>query len=269
MNKIAKIRSKVGRMVKVVLPFYLFTFLLLSCGDFWEGGDPSTARTMTLQRKMVNLMVGDRYKIPVLFTPDEVSNQAVWWQAYDTDVATFENDSLVALSEGYTRIYAMSVSDRLQDSCLVNVLPQLYLNPRGYVHDMVIYAQVNIHGKTYIPGDEASYVICAYKDQELRGIGQMRRWQDRDYMELRVWSPFYYGELIDIRCYYRGQARVELFPDRFIFDGETHGTLSSLYPLVLDETAEEYNFGLDFGTDNDYIEGGEGHEETAVGTEEE
>lgn len=238
MNKIAKIRSKVGRMVKVVLPFYLFTFLLLSCGDFWEGGDPSTARTMTLQRKMVNLMVGDRYKIPVLFTPDEVSNQAVWWQAYDTDVATFENDSLVALSEGYTRIYAMSVSDRLQDSCLVNVFPKIYLNPRNYPYDMVIYADVTIHGHQYTKADEDAYIIGAYVNNELRGIGKMREWQGKPYMEIRVWSPLPDFDVFRLRCYYRGQGHVELFPDEFNFDGETYGTLSDLYPLVLDENAE-------------------------------
>jgi hypothetical protein len=257
-------------MVKKI-PILIVTLLVVACGDFYEfdTSEPVPAREMSLTRKVINIVEGDHYRIPVTFTPAEVSSEAVWWLTDDETVARFRNDTVIGVAEGQTVAYVTSVADRLQDSCLVNVLPQLYLNPRGYVHDMVIYAQVNIHGKTYIPGDEASYVICAYKDQELRGIGQMRRWQDRDYMELRVWSPFYYGELIDIRCYYRGQARVELFPDRFIFDGETHGTLSSLYPLVLDETAEEYNFGLDFGTDSDYIEGGEGHEETVVGQEEE
>ena len=213
---------------------------------------------MTLPRRVVNLVVGDHYRIPVTFNPSEASTEAVWWMLADEAVAQFENDTLVGMAEGQTVAYVISVADRLTDSCLVNVLPPLYVPPKGYIYDMVIYAAVNIHGKVYTQEDEDSLIVCAYKDRELRGIGKMRRWQDRDYMEVRVWSPFYYGELIDLRCYYRGKAKVELFPDQFIFDGETHGTLSSLYPLVLDENAEEYNFGLDFGPEGIYEEEGEG-----------
>ena len=68
----------------------------------------------------------------------------------------------------------------------------------------------------------------------------MRQWNGRDYMEIRIWSPFRYGGEIRLRCYYRGKARAELFPDVLEFDGNALGTLSNLYPLVLDDNAEEY-----------------------------
>lgn len=227
--------------------------LLVACGDFYEfpTSEPTPARQMKLPRKVVNLVVGDQYRVPVTFTPADVSTEAVWWIPADDAIARFTNDTLIGVSQGQTVAYVTSVSDRLQDSCLVNVLPEFYVNPKGYLYDMVIYASVNVHGKTYTQQDEDSLIICAYCDNELRGVGKMRRWQDCDYMELRVWSPFYYGDLIDLRCYYRGQAKVELFPNQLTFDGETHGTLSNLYQLVLDENAEEYNFGLAFGSDGE------------------
>lgn len=238
------------------LPLLILALLATGCGDFYEFpvAEPVPARTMMLPRKVVNMVVGDQYRVPVTFTPADVTTEAVWWLPADDAIARFKNDTLIGVAQGRTVAYVTSVSDRLQDSCLVNVLPEMYLNPKGYIYDMVIYASVNIHGKAYTQQGEDSLIICAYCDDELRGIGKMRRWQDRDYMELRVWSPFYYGDLIDLRCYYRGQAKVELFPNTLTFDGESHGTLSNLYQLVLDENAEEYNFGLEFGPEGEYEE---------------
>lgn len=235
--------------------------LTTSCGEYWEGGDP-TAREMRLSRRVINLMVGDRYRIPVEFTPEDVSNNAVWWQMGDLEVAEIDNDTIVGVSEGVTMAYATSVSDLLRDSCLVNVIPGVYLNAKQYPYDMVIYADVNIHGHQYTQADEDSLIIAAYKDYELRGIGKMRQWQGKPYMEIRVWSPFEYGDWIDLMCIYRGKALIELFPTQIQFDGETHGTLSHLLPLVIDENAEEYNFGYSFGNNDS------GEEEEIVGEEE-
>ena len=236
---------------------YKQTFLILailaaftSCGEYWEGGDPVQVRQMRLPRKVINLMVGDRYSIPVEFTPDDPSNREVWWQTANNSVAEMDNNYVVGVGEGLTKAYAMSVSDRLQDSCLVNVIPGTYLNPNEYPYDMVIYADVTIHGQKYTPEDEESLIIAAYCDFELRGIGKMRTANGRPYMEIRIWSPFEYGDWIDLMCIYRGKALIELFPEQYLFDGETYGTLSNLIPLVIDENSEEYNFGLFMGDDN-------------------
>lgn len=219
--------------------------LTTSCGEFWEGGDPVPAREMRLPRKVINLMVGDSYEIPVEFSPDDVSNSEVWWQTGDEDIAEMRNGLVVGVSEGLTKAYAMSVSDRLQDSCLVHVFPGTYLNPNEYPYDMVIYADVTIHGHKYTAEDEESLIIAAYNNYELRGIGKMREWNGKPYMEIRIWSPFEYGDWIDLMCIYRGRSLIELFPDILQFDGETHGTLSNLFPLVIDDNAQEYYFGYD------------------------
>ena len=152
---------------------------LTSCGDYWEGGDPLPARTMHLPRRVVNMMVGDQYQIPVVFNPDDLTNNAVWWQMQYPDVASVKDNIVTGISEGVTLAYAMSVNDRLQDSCLVNVIPEAYINPRQYPYDMVIYADVTIHGKKYTKDDEEQMIIAAYNETELRGIGKMRQWQGR------------------------------------------------------------------------------------------
>ena len=231
------------KITKTLL-FLSIMALCTACGEYWEGGDPVPVRQMRLPRKVISLMVGDRYQIPVEFTPDNPSNREVWWQMGNYEVADMDNGYVVGVSEGLTLAYAMSVSDRLQDSCLVNVIPGTYLNLKQYPYDMVIYADVTIHGKKYTAEDEDTLIIAAYCENELRGIGKMRTAQGKPYMEIRIWSPFEFGDWIDLMCIYRGKALIELFPDILQFDGDTHGTLSNLFPLVIDENAEEYNFGL-------------------------
>ena len=257
MNKRAVITTRVRRMVKVFLPFCLFTFLLFSCGEYFEFGtqNPVGAGEMRLARKVIPLLVGDHYAIPVQFTPDSLSNNAVFWLTEDDTVAGFENDTLVAYSEGQTLAYAFSSIDLLRDTAMVVVLPQMYLAPDSYPYDMVIYASVDIHGQRLTTENCDSFIIGAFVNDELRGVGQMKQLNGINYMVLRVWSPFEYGEQISLRCYYRGQARIELFPDVFTFDGERYGTLSDLYPLVLDDNAEEYLPYVDWGIeDNPTIE---------------
>lgn len=230
--------------------------VLASCGEFFDfetqalldGGE------MHLGRKVVTISVGDRYAIPVTFTPKELANTSVFWLLDNDSVARFDNDTLVALSEGHTQAIAFSSIDRLRDTCTVVVMPRFYVAPDSYPYDMVIYASVNIHGTPLTTDNCDDYAIGAFVGDELRGLGQMEHWLDTDYMVLRVWSPYPKGEQVQLRCYFRGQARCELFPDEFTFDGERHGSLNSLYPLILGEDAQEYLPDIDFGDDNPIIE---------------
>lgn len=220
----------------------LLVLLLTACGEFYEfnTSSPVTAGEMSLQRRVVTMVVGDHYAIPVDFSPEELSNNAVFWLTEDDAIATFENDTLVALSEGLTRAFAFTTIDRLRDTCWVYVMPAIYMAPGNYPYDMVIYASVDVHGTRLTTDNAQPYIIAAFVGDELRGIGQMKRRAGIDYMEMRVWSPFTGGDEVRLRCYYRGQARAELFPDVFTFDGEMHGELTHLYPLVLGDDAEEY-----------------------------
>lgn len=220
----------------------LALLLLSSCGEFLDFADtnPVTAGSMRLVRKVIPLVIGDRYAIPVAFEPEELSNNAVFWLSDDDEIASFVNDTLVACMEGQTLVYAFSTVDRLRDTAMVVVLPDMYMPPSAYPYDMVIYASVDIHGVKLTADNCEPYIIAAYVNDELRGIGTMKRRHNIDYMEMRVWSPFESGDQVTLLCYFRGQARAEVFPVALTFDGEMHGELTHLYPLVLDDTAEEY-----------------------------
>lgn len=224
----------------------LMLIALSSCGEFFEGVVP--AGDMKLVRKVIPLVVGDRYAIPVEFDPAELSNNAVYWLTEDREIAVFENDTLVALAEGQTLAYAWSSIDLLQDTAVVIVLPNQYQPQPDYPYDMVIYAAVTIHGTPLTLENANRYFIGAYVNNELRGIGKVERRFDTDYVVIRVWSPYSYGDNVTLRCYFLGQARTEQFATEFTFDGERHGTLSNLFPLVLDDTAQEYV--PDYGTDD-------------------
>ena len=226
--------------------------LATACGDYFEG--VTTAGEMQLTRKVIPLIEGDCYSIPVTFSPVELSNNTVYWLTEDNTVARFVNDTLVALSEGQTLAYAWSSIDLLRDTAIVVVLPGMYEAPADYPYDMVIYASVDVHGTRLTQDNAQPYIIAAFVGDELRGIGQMKRRAGIDYMEMRVWSPFTGGDEVRLRCYYRGEARAELFPDVFIFDGEMHGELTHLYPLVLGDDAEEYVPDVEPVDDNPIIE---------------
>ena len=234
------IRSAKG----AVRPLCLLACLpfLASCGDFWESesADMSNAMRMTLGRRVVTLVEGDRYCIPVNFTPDSLLNNTVYWESLDDSVVTFVDDTLVALTPGLTRVVAFTTIDRLRDTCWVQVMPPMQMRYGTYPYEMMVYASVNIHGKPLTVANAADVTIGAYVDNELRGIGVMRQSHGIDYLSLRVESPFAYGEQVRLRCYYTGKALVELFPDVLTFTGDSYGTLSDLYPLILDDKAETY-----------------------------
>ena len=216
--------------------------LLTACGDFLEipTADLNGSRSMSVDRRTVTIAVGDSYVIPVSFAPDEESNQAVFWQSDDETVATFEDNTLVGVSQGLTQVIAISAVDRLRDTCWVRVLPDFGASRFDFPYDMVIYASVTVHGTQLTTDNAQPYIIGAYADEELRGLGQMKHDLDRDYMVLRVWSPLPSGEEISLRCYYRGQGRMEMTGLPIVFDGEMHGSPTNPYPIVFDDDSPEY-----------------------------
>ena len=172
--------------------------LTTSCGEFWEGGDPVTERDMTLGRESIDLMVGDRYQIPVLFDPEKLPNDGVWWTTDNSDMATFDdNDAVVGLSEGTTTAYAMSVIERLEATCTVNVWPRWYANPNNYPYDMVIYANITVNGE---PIDDDVYV-GAFISGELRGVAERLERKGHPYTVIRVWSDTESGDVVFFRHY--------------------------------------------------------------------
>lgn len=237
---------------------------LTGCGEMWdfEVKEPVAPASLTLPRRVLTIVEGDSYTVPVGFTvqgdlqsPPTVPT--VYWQSADETIALFTAGTLHAVGEGIAKAVVRSAVGSLKDSCVVCVLPPFQVANSDFAYDMVVYASVDIHGTPLTTANADDYVIGAYVGDHLRGIGRVLQSHGRQYLELRVWSPFPSGETVTVRCYFRGQARMELFADSIAFDGAMHGTLSQLYPLVLDEQAREYVPNLDSIDYNPIIDEGD------------
>jgi len=241
-----------GRIHAFVLLLILFS---TACGDFWEldSSQMTTAQQMAIDRRVLTLPIGDSCTVPVSFTPDSLHNNTIYWETLDTTVAVFVDDTLIAVREGVTQVVAFTTVDRLRDTCWVQVVGPLSYNYGRYPYDMLLYASVDVHGRHLTVDNSDSIIVGAFVGDELRGIGQMKRAHDIDYMALRIESPLSYGESLLLRCYHRGQAYFEIFPDTITFTGESMGTLSKLYPLVLDESAQAYEPDISVYTGDDII----------------
>ena len=236
------------------LSFFNFIILiwalaLAGCGDIFtdENVTLTDGTTMDLTRRVVTIMEGERYVIPVTFTPATQSNTAVWWDIEDNAIATFQNDTLYALSPGLTRVMATSAVTMLSDTCWVEVLARPEMDWGDFPYEMMLYANVTLHGKPLTVANQED-------GKDLRGIGQMRQSHGIDYFQMRIGAYRPSGDNIRLRCYYRGKALAEWFPQTLTFDGEAHGTLSALLPLTIDDGAEVYEPAVDPVEDeNPYI----------------
>ena len=257
------LKDKVIRQVKRFLPFYLFTFLPLisSCGDFFEldTHEALKAAKITIGQRVVALATGDVYKVPVSFTPSDVPTTTVLWLAEDESVATVRNDSVVGVGEGITRLFAFSVLDNLRDTCYAYVMPSLEVMAGRYAYDMVVYADVTVHGTPVTQANADDYRVIAFVGDQVRGVGQMRKYKDTEYMELRIWGPSPSSdEQVELRCYLSKEARIEVFATTGLtFDGLQHGSLKNPLKLVLDDKAKEYVPDIADEDDNPIIDDGD------------
>ncbi len=226
--------NRVRTMLKGIPPLLLLVLLplLASCGDFYEFDQQEAieAGEMTLGRESVDLMVGDRFEIPVSFQPATLSNEEVFWQSSNENVITVENGVISAVGEGTAVITAISVSRQYQASCTVNVHQQWSFNPYNYAYDMVFYADISVHGEKF----SDDMYVAAVCDDEIRGIAQLKEYNGTPYILIRVYSNFTQGDEIKFKVYKRNSAQVEMFPNVVVFDGESHGSLSHLYPLTIE-----------------------------------
>ena len=239
--------SLLQRLTSILAPLLLGGVgggLLSSCGDFFEleTQEALKAAKITIGQHVVALAPGYAYKVPVSFTPTDVPTTSVFWLAEDDKVATVRNDSVVGVAEGLTRLFAFSVLDNLRDTCYAYVLPPLEVIAGRYAYDMVVYADVTVNGTRLTQANAQDYKVLAFVGDQVRGIGQMRRHKDTEYMELRVWgASTSTDEQVELRCYLAKEARIKVFPvTDLTFDGEQHGSLKHPLQLTIDHTAKDY-----------------------------
>ena len=232
-----KQKTITGYMTK--LGVGLWVVGLASCGEYWTAGDPVDAGKMTLARESIDLMVGDSYEIPVIFEPQELSNDAVSWMMDNTSIATVYNGMVKAVAEGTTTVYALSVSNMLTATCQVNVWPRWFNNPHNYPYDMVVYANITLHGQ---PLPDNAY-LGAFIHGELCGVAQTQEWNGHRYTYIRIWNDQPSGGIITFRHYDPTTATMQEHRFWMDFDGDVHGKPSIPYDIELedDEYEEDYD----------------------------
>ena len=210
------------------------SLLTVSCAEFFEPNEATLPVSMTLSNHDVTVMEGDTCVVRPLFTPDSVSNGAVFWTTINQEVARFINpDTLVGVAQGSTEAIAIPVIDYTKtDTCRVTVIPRWEFTANfNYPEDMVVYADIRVHGQ---PVNE-DMLIGAFCGDELRGMGQTLERFGVRYTLIRVWGPYALShETIVFRCYDRRNYTLEEFDEALEFDGETHGSLKNLFKLTIE-----------------------------------
>ena len=193
---------------------------------------------MSLERDTFYLMVGDQFTLTPQFVPDTVTIDDVFWMSSANDVLSVQDNVFTGQTPGWVTLKAISVSHQLEDSCQVLVLRRWENNSYEYPYEMMVYANVTVHGQ---PFDPETMLLAAYAEGQLRGVGRLRESNGIQYVSFRVGSelsgfdpdPEGYNEKVTFRVYYKNRLLMEEFPQTLYFDGEAHGSLTNLYTLAL------------------------------------
>lgn len=234
----------------------LICLSLTSCGllDYdMEEGREELAVTMELGRDTMYVMTGDRFTFEPLFTPDTVNISDLYFYTDRPNILFFSTEGFEALEPGWAKVYAMSVSSRISDSCAVCVLEPWNLTVKRYPYETVIYAHVTVEGQP--PTDEM--IVAAFSGSEVRDFARVYEAHGTTFMIFRAGSEYRYTpddeepdfdldddeepddvpwttqhEYISIRAYDPVHHRLYTNRTRILFDGESHGTPSQ--PLQID-----------------------------------
>ena len=207
-----------------------------SCGlmDFEFDEEALEAYDMQLDRDTVYVMVGDSFCLAPVFDPDTVSNREIYLESSADSIISIMNDTIVALSSGDAFVRAVSVQHRIADTCYVHVVERWQLNPSAFSDDMVLYLKPQFGGVQYNP---ATMMLGAFCGGDLRGIAELKNWNGREYLVLRVYGDYDYEntgeqrEVIRFGLYDRRRVNITYSARSLVFDGETHGTLHQLLEL--------------------------------------
>ena len=212
----------------------VLSFALTGCGliDMDLDGEAQPVQTMVLDHDTVYVMEGDRFALKPVFTPDTISNQAVFFASDDSEVVTIDEDSIQAVGKGWTTVTAVSVSGRFMASCEVCVMPRWQVSPYSYPDEMFVFAKVSVDGKE----PDGDMMVAALINDEVRGVGQWLTVGSYRCMVFRILNNGVdeVPDRVDFACYNRTTFRVEYFKQWLTYDGETHGTPANPVSLTID-----------------------------------
>lgn len=227
--------SLFGKRPGMRLLLLLLSLSFASCADMFELEEETTGSgaKMKIDRTAIDIMVGDTYTINVLQSPEDSKDLAVAWVSANPKVATFVGGELKAVAPGHTTVTVEWLSQKLKESCTVNVYPKW--EAVVYPYDMMVYAQVTVGGR---PVDQdcivAAFSIDEYGKEEVRGVGQLLTEYGITYMALRVFWPQSLGDDLVLRCYDRQRMLVSESEEPLRFNESGLGSLSALYKIEFD-----------------------------------
>lgn len=209
----------------------LLPLLFASCDEmFTVVPDGITEPTfMQLSRDNIIIMEGDSVLLETAFQPADIYNNSVYWMSDNPEIASVRKGMLTGVSMGKTNIYAISVSEELIDTCLVEVFPHWAISPYDYQYDMPVYADVTIDGERL----NDRMVVGAFCGDELRGAGVMQESNGIRYLAIRTYSNKPSGERISFRCYHRDSICFVDLNEAVVFGhSKPVGSLSNLFQLT-------------------------------------
>jgi len=202
-----------------------------SCGEFVEfEEEKEDATKLTLARHNLDLMVGDKFVLPVKLTPDTLPNMSVYWATADKTIVEMRTDTMVAVAVGKAKVMVTAVSGLASDTCQVTVYPLWQLSSRYAPYETMLYAQVTVDNAPM----SSDMTVAAFCGEELRGVGKLTTGAGKTYLAIRIYSETAEHDVIGFRCYDPKRALVSVAKEELTFDGETHGTLSQLFTLTFD-----------------------------------
>lgn len=207
---------------------------LSSCGlidfEFDEAIEP--VYSMHLNHHSLYVMEGDTFALTPEFEPYVYPNIAVYWSTSSDSVLAVEDNNIIAIAPGEAYVSATSVVQGNVDSCCVTVMPQWRTDVYSYPYEMIMYTRMTVNGE---PFDSSRMKVAAFVDDECRGEGEIREYAGVQYLYFRIMGNMYDSkgnpEIVRFRLYIRDMLFCDYLPIRYLFDGETHGSLSK--PLTL------------------------------------
>lgn len=223
---------KVLYKIKVLFASIVTMITIVSCGlvDFEFDENLQDHYSMRLNKDTVYIMVGDTFSLSPVYTP-ALSNGDVFWAVSDS-VLTMEDNNIVASSVGSTYIKAFSSVQNLKDSCYIKVMPRWECSPYDFQDEMIVNAKVMVNGQLF---DPKTMKVAAFVDDECRGVGVLKKYGDKEFVQFRIWGHLYDGdnfESVRFRVYIKDKLLCDYFPLKMVFDGETHGSLEQFKILL-------------------------------------
>ena len=213
----------------------LTTILLLTgCGliDVTPDSEAQLPTQMQFEPDTVYVMEGDTFVVQPSFAPDVVNNKALYWTALNPDIVSLHNDTLVAVQEGWARLYAASVAVALVDTLDVYVMEPWVMPNNIYPHEMVVYADVSFRGQPLTP----EMTVAAFAGNVIRGVGVPIKVGSKQLYRFRIYNDYadtqdYADVQFTFWLYDRKTLQRHQFPVFISYDGETSAPPSK--PLIL------------------------------------